>query len=108
LNEIKFSVKFKNPQIISKFQKDKLIVSILKPNEIKAFADSRVILGKDDKFVFLLPLQMESESEAQTLTTTATAVANGVKVLFASTSIGSIAMSALFIYLMGLINGLQI
>jgi hypothetical protein len=51
---------------------------------------------------------MESESEAQTLTTTATAVANGVKVLFASTSIGSIAMSALFVYLMGLINGLQI
>jgi hypothetical protein len=83
-------------------------VSILKPNEFKALADSKVILGKDYKFVFLLPLQMESESEAQTLTTLATVVANGVKVLFASTSIGSIAMSALFVYLMGLINGLQI
>ena len=40
--------------------------------------------------------------------TTTTTVANGVKALFASTSVGSIAMSVLFVYLMGLINGLQI
>jgi hypothetical protein len=51
---------------------------------------------------------MPSESEANMITTTTTTVANGVKVLFASTSVGSIAMSVLFVYLMGLINGLQI
>ena len=55
LNEIDFSFKFDNPQIISKYAKDKIIVTILKPEEFKAFNDPRVNLGGNLQNVFLLP-----------------------------------------------------
>ncbi len=55
LNTIKFAFKFDNPQIISKYAKDKIIVSIIKPQEFKASADIRVNLGGELQNVFLLP-----------------------------------------------------
>ena len=53
--EMKFAFKFDNPQIISKFEKDKIIIGILKPKEFSAFADIRVNLGEDINREFLLP-----------------------------------------------------
>jgi hypothetical protein len=55
LNEIKFAFKFNNPQIISKYAKDTIIIGILEPEKFKALADSRVNLGGDLNFDFLLP-----------------------------------------------------
>jgi hypothetical protein len=51
---------------------------------------------------------MESETEARSIASATKAAAAAFTVVFAGTSVGSIMMSILFVYLMGLINGLQI
>ena len=55
-----------------------------------------------------LPRQVENEQEAQFIGSTVKAVSISLKIFAAGASVGSIFMSMLFIYLMGLINGLQI
>jgi hypothetical protein len=44
LNEIKFDFKFKNPILISKYGKDKMIIEFLKPFLFSARNDNRVNL----------------------------------------------------------------
>jgi hypothetical protein len=44
LKEISFAFKFKNPSLISKYAKDKMIIEFLKPEQFSALADSRVHL----------------------------------------------------------------
>ena len=42
IDEIEIAVKFDNPQIISKYKKDKIIVRILRKSEFSALEDTRV------------------------------------------------------------------
>ena len=62
----------------------------------------------DVKLEFDLPRQVENEQEAQFIGSTVKAVSISLKIFAAGASIGSLFMSFLFIYLMGLINGLQV
>ena len=51
---------------------------------------------------------MESESQANYISEASTTVSVSMKIFFAGTSIGSLFMSVLFVYLVGMVNGLQI
>jgi hypothetical protein len=44
LKEISFAFKFKNPSLISKYAKDKMIIEFLKPEQFLALADNKVHL----------------------------------------------------------------
>lgn len=57
--EILFAFQFKNPSLISKYAKDKMIIEILKPEQFSALEDNRVHIERS-KQVFYLPLQNES------------------------------------------------
>ena len=62
----------------------------------------------DVKLEFDLPRQVENEQEAQFIGSLVKAVSISLKIFAAGASIGSLFMSFLFIYLMALINGLQV
>ena len=51
---------------------------------------------------------MESEGQANFISVASTTVSVFMKVFFAGTTIGSLFMSVLFVYLVGMVNGLQI
>ena len=49
---------------------------------------------------------MESESQTKAISAANTTVSISMKIFFAGTSIGSLFMSVLFVYLIGMVNGL--
>jgi hypothetical protein len=53
-------------------------------------------------------MQMKSEAAAQLTETLQGTISNSMKVFFGATSVSSIFLSGLFIYLMGMVNGMQI
>lgn len=92
--------------MISKYAKDKMIIEFLKPKEFSALQDRRVHLAAERK-VFELPMQMKPK-EVETTNTIFKATKILLTIFFSATSVSSLFMSILFVYLMGLVNGLQI